>query len=173
MFLSYYLVPYKNLNGYTFEVSKIIIDETGLCIVKVKYYKKKIAKKTFQLVFAKKEEWKTNTLSETHLNMNHVMYHSKYITSQGVQLGTGIYVDKANVGAMNISGFVIGGYLLHSVCKASTIKSKYNKVWGKNGYDPKNKNLYYLFNISKDNKLNGWYACCMNPKAKNNPIYKI
>lgn len=174
MFIAYYLAPKKKLTNYTFESSKILYDDTRICMAKIKYYKGRGVRKTFQVTFGTKNEWKPNTYNNNNLNMNAINYHGGYINSNGVKLGTGLYNSKkANLGAMSISGCVILVYLLKSVCTTKTISNKYNKVWGPRGYDPKNRNKYYLFNISKGGNLNGWYACCMNPKSKTNPMYII
>ncbi|MCD7871837.1 MAG: RHS repeat-associated core domain-containing protein [Clostridiales bacterium] len=174
MFIIYYLAPKKKLSKYTFESSKILYDSTKLCIAKIKYYKGRGVRKTFQVTFGAKSEWSQNTRTEDNLNMNAVKYHGSYINSNGVKLGTGVFNSgKSNIGAMYLSGRVIKAYLITAACKSSVIRSKYNKVWGSKGYDSKNRNKYYLFNISKGGNLNGWYACCMNPRAKYNPMYMI
>ncbi len=48
--------------------------------------------------------------------------------------------------------------ILGSGISAATIASKYNKVWGQKGLDPKNKQGYLLFKVSNERTLNGWYV---------------
>lgn len=68
----YFVAPIllkEKSNKYTFEASKVACDSTGLCLAKIKYYKSKLNKKTFQVVFGNKNDWGNKTNINNNLNM--------------------------------------------------------------------------------------------------------
>lgn len=162
-FIVYFVAPIllKDKAGkYTFETSKIVIDKTGLCLAKIKYYKSKWNKKTFQVVLGGKKDWANRTNINNNLNMTAINYHANNINSIMSKSGTGKFTKSDAIQA-NIYSFYIACYLINAGIKTAKVKYQYDLLWGKyTGRFAYSKANVILSCIFKGGSLNGWYYFC-------------
>lgn len=107
---------------YKFETSKIYIDKTGLCFAKIKYYKSKLFKKSFQVVFGEKKDWGNKLNIDSNLNKSAVNYHAKNINSITSKWGT-MYGSNESIIESTVYSFAIIGYLIKAGIKTASIKN--------------------------------------------------
>ena len=143
-------------NKFVFKVSKIFIDQFGLCTAVVSYKKKGIhLKRHFQVVFGGKKDWKYMTDINNNLNMSVIYGFADLIAKANNKVA--YQKSPQDAVASNSYSFFMGAYLLKCHIKTKEIKKHYNELWGKNGIYYKLNKLVVMYRIIKKKKLNGWY----------------
>ena len=159
-FLLTFVAPYilkDKKKKYKFETSKIYIDKTGLCFAKIKYYKSKWYKKSFQVVLGGKKDWGKKLNINSNLNQNAVNYYANKINSITSKWGT-VNGTKASFIESTVYSCALVYYLVKAGVKTVSIKKQYNKLWNKYyGIFAYSKKNIILCRILKGGKLNGWY----------------
>ena len=160
VFCVYFVAPYllnDKKQKYNFEASKVYIDPTGLCIAKIKYYKSKLFKKSFQVVLGEKRDWGNKKNIENNMNMTAISYNSNQINSLMSKAGTSNFT-KDDAIRVTISTLLNVCYLIKGGISTAKIKYNYSKIWGKyTGIYANSKVNVILARIIKGGGLNGWY----------------
>ena len=121
----------------------------------VKYYKTKNKTNEYSIMFGNNSAWLT--LANNYYTYNYLAYSNYYanqINTEMAKLGT----SKSNTfNQTNVSGMQLGilTMLASSGINETTIKKKMKNIYGSNN----NKNQgYYMFHVTNEFPLNGWYA---------------
>lgn len=156
-FLTKYLLKGKTISKY----SKFTQDKYSLYSANVYYKKSKKNTNKVTVTFGYQSAWKKNTTwsnqisKKSKLISNYFSSINKIMTSSPPQTESQAANNKAIIISSNMA---MAAVILGSGISAATIASKYNKVWGQKGVDPKNKQGYLLFKVSNERTLNGWYV---------------
>lgn len=165
-FLTKYLLKGKKITYF----SNIAKDSNGLRTMTIKYKKSKNNTNKLKLTFGYRTEWKKSTTwanqikKKQSLISNYVNQIGPYVSptqsysEYRISVAKTVSIDVAVVCIVIGAGFT-----------AANIATKYNKVWGSKGKDPKNKQGYALFHVTQERGLNGWYIFKYSTKA----VYKL
>ena len=146
-----YLTNGKSVKSY----GTITKGTYGLYTTKVKYYKSKKNVNEFQVVFGKNKAWKDT--ADDYYMYKYGVYADHYggvLIDEMVKLGTaqGEDFNQTVVSSMQVALVVT---LIASGVNQSKIRKKMKSIYG----NKNNKNQgYYMFQVTKESSLNGWYA---------------
>lgn len=144
-----YLTKGKSVKSYG-----TITESCGIYTTDVKYYKSKKNVNKFSVMFGNSKAW--NNLSKNYYDYKYKTtsdYYANQINSEMVKLGT----SKTNsFNQTNVFGMQIAliSMLISSGVNQSTINKKIKSFYGSNN----NNQGYYMFKVTKESSLNGWYA---------------
>ncbi len=155
----------KLISNRTYEIKgKAHKNGSGLYEMTIRYKPKKNKLNTnqFKLIIGGYEAWNSKTTTYNADSSIYFDYYGQCIMDEANNIATPSIPfapgPEPNVwGNQIMVGVMIGTYAVFGV-KATEAKKIVNQIWGKNGLDPHNKNLYFACKIKNDSKYNGVYA---------------
>ncbi len=152
-----YVVTYNLFNGVEFnKVSNLKRDFNGIYKIDLRYSKTSNENEWLTIEFGDFLAWRN---SSTYYNNNtsvHFAPHFEHIMEESANMGIGQDSDAPSV---LFADAVCAIEIVIFNIQYSPYKKIYETVWGVEGLDPKNKNLFYAYRITGDKKYNGAYAC--------------
>ncbi|MCM1285337.1 MAG: hypothetical protein NC213_09415 [Acetobacter sp.] len=152
--LSYFIEDKLLVRKRIIKRGKTYTDKTGMKVREVKF-KNIFTTEFVRISYGKKNQWKK---SVDLLKSYSAPTINTYFNVFGESLLTMSESDGVSLGAALVSFAVVAISLTKYAIKNKSLTDYYNLVWGKKGLDPKNKQGYYLINVSKNKQLNGWYV---------------
>ena len=153
-FLRKYLLKGKTITKFT----KIMRDSNKLWSMNVYFKKSKRNTNKLKLTYGYKTPWKKSTTWANNISRKKALLNNYIGQLSGYVSPTQSYsqfkMETAKTVTVDIAVVCI---VLGAGVRAATIASKYNKVWGSKGRDPKDKQKYVMFYVSQERSLNGWY----------------